>query len=113
MTGPTAVGTPVVVTTNTQGGIGGNNPASNSNDVLSATDVAQADESAESGLSENESPQVLQSTIESTNDGDVVDDGSDTDDGCFEIFGICWYWYVIPVIAILGYGFYRYTRDDK
>ena len=110
VTGPTTVGTPVVVASNNQnGGIGGEN----NNGVLSATDVAQADESAESGLSENESPQVLQSTIESTNDGDVVDDGSDTDDGCFEIFGICWYWYVIPVIAILGYGFYRYTRDDK
>ena len=109
---PQAVGTPtVVLAQNTQsGGIGGDNGSSNTA-VLGASDVAQADESAESDVSSQNS-QVLQSTTGNDSDSDELSASETDEDGCYELFGICWYWYAIPVIAIIGYGLYRGFRKE-
>jgi hypothetical protein len=101
-------GIPVVLAASTFGsGIDGAN-----NVVLGVTDVAQADDSSESESSiSTVDPQVLQSTTGGDESESAVDVANQ--DGCYEMFGICWYWYAIPVISMLGYGLYRYTRDDE
>ncbi|MDZ7786289.1 MAG: hypothetical protein U5L95_04175 [Candidatus Saccharibacteria bacterium] len=54
--------------------------------------------------------EVLQST---TDDND--DEEQAQDDECAKLFGVCWYWWGIPVVAILIYMFYRlaHQEDEK
>lgn len=49
--------------------------------------------------------------LQSNTDGNI-DAAGDTSNQCLKIFGICWYWYIIPALAIIvGYLYYRSRKD--
>jgi hypothetical protein len=94
--------------TDQTGGIGGE-PF-----VAQASNTDQADANDEDGADEEDtsSPQVLQSS----SDGESSDNSEEatSEEGCFEIFGVCWYWFIIPgAIAVVGYLYYRSRQEAE
>ncbi len=50
------------------------------------------------------------SDVLATNTDEDANNDSDSE-GCFEIFGICWYWWIVPLVAILLYLYYRARKE--
>ncbi len=73
-----------------------------------------AEEDVDTSENSEEGAEVLQSTTESSDDAGQEQTDENSEDGCFKLFGICWYWYVVPVIIlILGYGYYISQQEEQ
>lgn len=104
------------ISTPTTGGIGGDNTplllASSNNNTFTTQDTSD-EESEESETSDD--AEVLQSTTDESNADNSSDDEDDNEDesGCFKILGICWYWWALPIVAIILYYGYRRLTEEK
>ncbi len=104
------------ISTPTTGGIGGDNTplllASSNNNTF--TTQGTSDEESEEESETSDEAEVLQSTTDESNADISSDDEDHNEDesGCFKILGICWYWWALPIVAIiLYYGYRRFTEE--
>jgi len=108
-TPPTVLGvTTTTVTTSTtpgaQGAVAFQAQAANSEESASDEDV----------LGENTDTDSAQSAVASENTGSSNENDQENKDDCFEILGICWYWWIAIIAAIgLGYYLYRILKEDE
>ncbi len=99
------VGTPVAVTNNGTGG----QPF-----LVQANGRSLNDSQEEDNVgTESDIPQVLQSSTEDDSSDEQKTDNDTVDDSCFDVFGICWYWYAIPVALVIGYLYYRSRQNEN
>jgi hypothetical protein len=90
---------------NNQGGIGGE-PF-----IATTQTVTQTTQSESEPQVEGEStPEVLQSSV-SIDEVDVTSDLQENE--CFQIFGICWYWWLIPTSVLVAILYYYVSRRTE